>query len=346
MPFSAESAGVAAYAGTFVSSATAGYGEPEYRGKRVAVVVPAYNEEELIGETIESIPEYVCRVYVINDGSKDRTGEIIEAYAKRDPRIVPIHHNPNRGPGAAIISGYSRALSDKVDIVATMDGDGQMDPDHLYKFLDPIVDGTSDFTLGNRLASPEYRGKMSKWRFFGNAMLTLLTKIASGYWSMMDPQNGYTAISCRALERIDFEDMYPRYGYLNDRLVRLNIYGFRIKNISHPAKYGNEKSTIKYGRYIVRVSNLLLRDFLWRLKMKYVIFSFHPLVFFYAFGSVLSLIGLVGGGITLWEKLVWGSPVLFVHGTLSMLVFMMGIMFLSFAMLFDMSQERQNSGWY
>ncbi|QYZ79819.1 glycosyltransferase family 2 protein [Methanofollis formosanus] len=319
---------------------------PRYRGRRVAVVVPAYNEENLIKETLDGIPDYVEKVYAINDGSADRTGAIIDAYAHHDPRIVPIHHDPNRGPGAAIVSGYSRALDDDMDIVATMDGDGQMDPRYLHKFLDPIVDGKCDFTLGNRLISPEYRGTMSKWRFFGNAMLTLLTKIASGYWSMMDPQNGYTAISHRALERIDFEDMYPRYGYLNDRLVRLNLYGFRIKNIPHPAKYGNEKSTIKYGRYIVRVSNLLLRDFLWRLKMKYVVFSFHPLVFFYSFGSVLSMIGLLGGGITLWEKMVWGYPVLFVHGTLSMLVFMMGVMFLSFAMLFDMTQERQNSTWY
>lgn len=317
--------------------------EPDYRGKRVAVVVPAYNEEDLIGETMRSIPGYVARVYVVDDGSKDRTGAIIDAYARHDPRIVPIHHHQNLGPGAAIISGYSRALRDDMDIVATMDGDGQMDPEYLYKFLDPIVDEKSDFTLGNRLMSDKYRGNMSKWRFFGNATLTLLTKIASGYWSMMDPQNGYTAISRRALERIDIEDMYPRYGYLNDRLVRLNIYGFGIKNVPHPAKYGNEKSTIKYGRYIVRVSNLLLQDFLWRIKMKYVVFSFHPLIFFYVFGIVFTVSGLVGGGITLWEKLVWGYPVLFVHGTLSMLVFMMGVMFLSFAMLFDMQAEKYQS---
>ncbi|WP_317296293.1 glycosyltransferase family 2 protein [Methanoculleus nereidis] len=319
---------------------------PRYRGKRIAVVIPAYNEEELIQGTLDGIPDFVARIYVVNDASTDMTGAIIDDYAQHNPRVVPIHQNPNQGPGAAVISGYSRALSDGIDVVATMDGDGQMDPQYLSKFLDPIVDGKCDFTLGNRLGSPEYRGRMSKWRFFGNAMLTFLTKIASGYWSMMDPQNGYTAISRRALESIEFKDMYPRYGYLNDRLVRLNIHGFRIQNIAHPAKYGNEKSTIKYGRYIVRVSNLLLRTFLRRLKMKYVILSFHPLVLFYLFGSILSAIGVVGGAITLWEKLVWGYPVLFVHGALSMLAFMMGVMFLSFAMLFDTVAERQGYGWY
>lgn len=320
--------------------------EPLYRGKRIAVVVPAYNEEKLIQGTLDGIPDFVARIYVVNDASTDMTGAIIDDYAQHNPRVVPIHHNQNQGPGAAIISGYSQALSDGMDIVATMDGDGQMDPQYLPKFLDPIVDGKCDFTLGNRLGSPEYRGRMSKWRFFGNAMLTFLTKIASGYWSMMDPQNGYTAISHRALESIDFKDMYPRYGYLNDRLVRLNIHGFRIQNIAHPAKYGNEKSTIKYGRYIVRVSNLLLRTFLRRLKMKYVILSFHPLVLFYLFGAILLVIGVVGGLITLWEKLVWGYPVLFVHGALSMLAFTMGVMFLSFAMLFDTVAERQSYGWY
>ncbi|WP_255333510.1 glycosyltransferase family 2 protein [Methanocalculus taiwanensis] len=322
-----------------IPSGTAATDGARYRGKRIAVVIPAYNEEKLIQGTLDGIPDFVTRIYVVNDASTDMTGAIIDNYAHYNARVVPVHQNPNQGPGAAVISGYSRALSDGIDIVATMDGDGQMDPQYLSKFLDPIVDGKCDFTLGNRLASSEYRGRMSKWRFFGNAILTFLTKIASGYWSMMDPQNGYTAISRRALKRIEFKDMYPRYGYLNDRLVRLNIHGFRIKNIAHPAKYGNETSTIKYGRYIVRVSNLLLRTFLRRLKMKYVILSFHPLVFFYLFGSILALIGIVGGAIALWEKFVMGYSVLFVHGTLSMLAFMLGIMFLSFAMLFDMQQE-------
>ncbi len=320
--------------------------EPLYRGKRIAVVVPAYNEEDLIAETLDGIPDYVTRVYAVDDGSSDMTGAIINEWGQRDPRIVAIHHNPNQGLGAAIISGYSQAQSDGMDIVATMDGDGQMDPRYLSKFLDPIVEGRCDFTLGNRLGSPEYRGRMSKWRFLGNTILTFLTKIASGYWTMVDPQNGYTAISRRALENIDFKDMYRWYGCANDRLVRLNVHGFQIQNVAHPAIYGNEKSTIKYGHYIVRVSNLLLRNFLWRLKMKYVMSSFHPLVLFYLFGSMLTVIGLVAGGITLWEKLVWGHPVLFVHGVLSLLAFMMGVMFLSFAMLFDMVAERQNYGWY
>jgi glycosyltransferase involved in cell wall biosynthesis len=171
--------------------------EPRYRGKRIAVVVPAYNEEKLIGETLGSIPDYIARVYAVNDGSSDRTGEIMEDYARRDSRIIPIHHNPNRGVGAAITSGYKRAVEDSMDIAAVMAGDNQMDPAQLPSLLDPIVDGRADYTKGNRLISEAFRTGMSRWRSFGNSILTFLTKVASGYWQMMDPQNGYTAISTR-----------------------------------------------------------------------------------------------------------------------------------------------------
>ena len=122
---------------------------------------------------------------------------------------MPIIHEVNKGVGAAIVTGYKRALLDNMDIVAVMAGDNQMDPAFLPHLLDPIIDGKCDYTMGNRLASPEYRKSMSRWRLTGNAILTMLTKIASGYWSMMDPQNGYTAITTRALERMNLDEIYP-----------------------------------------------------------------------------------------------------------------------------------------
>lgn len=165
-----------------------------YRGRKIGVVVPAYNEEMLIGETLSGIPEYVDKIYVVDDGSTDRTAEIVEEFAKKDNRIILIRHEKNRGVGAAIVSGYKKALEDGMDIVAVMAGDNQMDPAFLPDLLDPIVEGKADYAKGNRLLSPEYRRGMSKWRFFGNSILTLLTKIASGYWQMMDPQNGYLSL--------------------------------------------------------------------------------------------------------------------------------------------------------
>ncbi len=318
---------------------------PRYRGNRIAVVVPAYNEELLIGETLAGIPDFVGRVYVIDDYSKDQTREVIEYYAQRDLSIVPIYHEVNRGPGAAIASGYKRAYDDGMDIVATMDGDNQMNPTFLPQLLDPIIDKRCDFTMGNRLVNREFRKGMSNWRFFGNSMLTLLTKIASGYWSMVDPQNGFTAISRRALERINIHSLYPRYGYLNDRLVRLNIWGFRVINIPHPARYGREKSRIKYSTYICRVSWLLLKDFIWRLELKYVALSFHPLVFFYAFGVLFTILAFMLGIYSLFYKFVEDKAI-FVPAILTLILLILGLQSMFFAMFFDMQQEKSDSGWY
>lgn len=318
---------------------------PRYRGSKIAVVVPAFNEELLIGETLRSIPDFVARTYVVNDHSQDKTQDVIDQIAKQDPSLVSIIHEHNMGVGAAIVTGYRRALEDGMDIVAVMAGDNQMDPKFLPDLLNPIVDNKCDYTMGNRLTSPEFRKGMSKWRYFGNAILTLLTKIASGYWQMMDPQNGYTAISKRALERISLDDIYPRYGYCNDLLVRLNVLGFRVINVPHPARYGREKSKIKYSTYICRVSRLLLRDFLWRLKMKYIALSFHPLVFFYIFGAILSVLGIIGGIYSLFHKFVEHGE-FFIPALLSLIAFGLGVQCIFFAMFFDMEQEKMGNGWY
>ena len=315
-----------------------------YREHRIAVVVPAYNEELLIGSTLDTMPAFIDRIYVVDDGSMDETAGRIVEQAARDPRIVPTRHETNRGVGAAIVTGYTAALADGLDIVAVMAGDNQMDPAFLPKLLDPIVDGKADYTVGNRLINPEFRRGMSRWRFAGNAALTLLTKIASGYWQLVDPQNGYTAISRRALETIPLDAIYPRYGYCNAILVRLNVYGFRVMNIPHPARYGLERSSIKYSSYILRLSGLLLKDFLWRLKTKYVVMGFHPLVFYYFFGVVFSIISIVMGVYSLHFKFIQGNPI-FVPAVITILVFGLGAQFLLFAMLFDMQAEK-SSGWY
>ncbi|CCJ37031.1 glycosyltransferase [Methanoculleus bourgensis MS2] len=318
--------------------------EPRYRGKRIAVVVPAYNEEELIGEVLDGIPDYVAKVYAVDDGSADMTGAIIDDYAHRDPRIVAIHHNPNRGVGAAITTGYLQAVEDGMDIAAVMAGDNQMDPAYLPDLLDPIIDGRADYTKGNRLINQAYRKGMPPWRSFGNSLLTFLTKVASGYWQMMDPQNGYTAVSIKTLRTLPLTEVYQGYGYCNHLLIWLNICGCRVSDVAIPARYGREKSKIRYSTYIPRVSKLLLGNFLFRLKTKYIQMGFHPLAFFYAAGAVLAPIGVLGGLIALWEKFVMGYPVLFVHGVLSFLVFMMGMQFLLFAMLFDMQVEKSERG--
>ena len=244
-----------------------------YNGKTVGVVIPAYNEEELIADTIRSIPELADKLYIVNDGSIDRTADIVHSF--NHSRLQCIYHEKNRGVGAAIISGYRRAIQDNIDITVVMAGDNQMDPEHMIKLITPIINGTADYAKGDRLSQPGNKIGMSPWRCFGNWLLTGLTRVASGNWHLNDPQNGYTAISQQVLKQIDIDNVYPGYGYCNDLLVKLMAYDCKIVDIPMPARYGHEKSNIKYSRYIPRVSWLLLRDFLWRLKTKYFTFSKH-----------------------------------------------------------------------
>jgi glycosyltransferase involved in cell wall biosynthesis len=311
-----------------------------YKEHSIGVVIPSHNEENHIKDTIETLPDFIDKIYVVDDGSTDKTAEVVKMLT--DERVHLFQHEVNRGPGAAVVTGYEAALNDEMDVIVKMDGDNQMDPEQLPNLLDPIVEGRADYTKGNRLLSPEYRKGMSKWRFFGNSILTFLTKIGSGYWQMIDPQNGYTAISRRVLERINLDSVYPYYGYLNDILVRLNIYGYRVMDIVMPARYGTERSSIKYSKYIVKVSLMLLRNFFWRLKMKYIVFSFHPLILFYMLGIVLTPIGIFGGLFALYYKYVIGGP-LFIRGVLSLLLFIIGVQFLLFAMLFDMQVNDRES---
>lgn len=184
-----------------------------------------------------------------------------------DRLVVALRHRENTGVGGAIKTGYRNAMADDadVDVAAVMNGDGQMDPAILDRIIAPVVRGDADYAKGNRLRHPEYRRQMSTWRTFGNVLLTGLTRIASGYWRMTDPQNGYTAISRRALDRVAFESLYDEYGFCNHLLVRLNRQGLRIADVPMQAVYGDETSHIRYSSFVPTLSLLLFRSYLGRL---------------------------------------------------------------------------------
>jgi glycosyltransferase involved in cell wall biosynthesis len=313
-----------------------------FQNSLLCVIVPAYNEELLIKETLSAIPASVDKIYAVNDASTDRTRAIIEECARKDPRLITLNHDQNLGVGAAIISGYKQGLQDHMQVFVVMAGDNQMDPEILPALVTPIIQNKADYTKGNRLLSPTYRKGMSTWRFIGNTILTLFTKFSSGYWKLMDPQNGYTAISARALERLNLDTIYPRYGYCNDLLVKLNVFGFRVMDVEMPARYGREQSKIRYAPYIWKVSWLLFKGFLYRLRMKYIVLSFHPVVIFYLFGFVLSFIGFLAGVFTVYYVLIQHGP-LFIRGVLSLLIFALGMQFLSFALMFDIQENREIS---
>jgi glycosyltransferase involved in cell wall biosynthesis len=240
-----------------------------YKNKKIGVVIPAYNEEMFIATVVGRIPEYIDRIYVIDDASTDRTGYVVSKLAISSPRRIRIiRHEQNGGVGKAIMTGYKGCLIDDMDIAVVMAGDNQMNPEQLPRLLDPIAENEADYTAGNRISNLQHMKSMSYWRRLGNLILTWLTRIAAWNFNIWDPQNGYTAVNQRALARLDLDNIYPRYGYCNDILIKLSAIKARIKYIPMPAVYGSEKSKIRYSHYIPTISWLLLKGFFWTTKIR------------------------------------------------------------------------------
>ena len=310
--------------------------------KRVAVVVPAHNEEKLIAETIRGIPEFVDRVYVVDDRSTDGTVAAVRAVG--DPRVELIEHERNLGVGGAIITGYQRALAERVDVTAVMAADAQMDPGDLETLAGAVARGEVDYAKANRLFTGKAWDVIPRYRYLGNAVLSLLTKIASGYWHVADSQSGYTAISLQYLELLDLDRVYKRYGFPNDLLVHLNVWNARVRDYPSRPIYGvGERSGIRLRKVVPTISWLLVKGFFWRMREKYVIRDFHPLVFFYALGLVATLIGL-GLGIAEVVLRILGNHITPATVVLVALLLISGSQFTLFAMWFDMESNRDLGG--
>jgi glycosyltransferase involved in cell wall biosynthesis len=307
--------------------------------KTVAVVVPAFDEEQLIGTTIAGIPELVDRVIVVDDASRD--GTAAAAQTSGDTRVEVITHEQNQGVGAAILTGYRRALEHEVDVTCVMAGDNQMDPADLEAIAGPVARGEVEYAKANRLFTGRAWELIPRNRYLGNAVLSLLTKIASGYWHVADSQAGYTAIGKSTLELLDLDRVYPRYGFPNDMLVHLNVINARVRDVPSRPVYGvGEKSGIRLGRVIPSISWLLTKAFFWRMREKYVIRDFHPLVFFYFFGLLFSVLGLALG-ITETILRIGGNELTVATVVLIALLLIAGLLFTLFAMLFDMESNRE-----
>lgn len=312
-----------------------------FENAKVGIVVPCHNEESQLGRVLETMPEFVDRIYVVDDASEDGTAEIARRYAQARPeRIRFISHTSNQGVGGAIASGYKAALADGIEVTAVMAGDGQMDPEDLPRILAPVVRNECDYAKGNRLFTGDAWQVIPKVRYLGNSLLSLLTKIASGYWHIADSQSGYTAINLPALKRIDWDRMYKSYGQPNDLLVRLNVYNFRVRDVTIRPVYGiGERSGLRPLRMIPKLSWLLFRLFLYRLFQKYVIRDFHPLLFFYAMGMVLFPLGLIMGFYLVAARLVLG-PIASTSALFAAFLTITGLQFLFFAMWFDMDYNK------
>jgi glycosyltransferase involved in cell wall biosynthesis len=307
-------------------------------GKRVAVVVPAHDEEKLIAATIGGIPALVDRIYVVDDGSSDATAE--QASGAGDTRVEVISHDRNRGVGAATVTGYRRALEDGFDVVVVMNGDNQMDAADLPTLVRPVARGELDYAKANRLFTGQAWQLIPRTRYLGNAVLSMLTKIASGYWHVADSQSGYTAIAREMLAQLDLDRIYTRYGFPNDMLVHLNVWNARVRDFPSRPVYGvGERSGIRYRHVVPRISWLLVKGFFWRLWEKYVIRDFHPLVFFYGFGFLATAMGLILGAIEVAYRIA-GYPVTVGTVVLIALLVISGSQFTLFAMWFDMESNK------
>lgn len=310
------------------------------KDKRVAVVVPAHNEETQIETVVTTMPDFVDRIVIVDDRSSDRTAQVAQQLADANDRVELIVHEDNQGVGAAIVTGYRRALDAGDDVIAVMAGDGQMPPDELGDIVDPVIDDVCDYSKANRLATGEAWHVIPRKRFLGNAVLTFLTKIASGYFGVTDSQTGYTAISARTLRMIDLGAMYPRYGYPNDMLVRLNVIKARVRDVPSRPVYGvGEVSGLKISKVLFTIPWMLYKRFWWRMASRYVVRDFHPLVLFYALGSFLLTIGLLAG-LALVIALFGGHHPSAGTAVLVSLAFSSGLLLFLFGMLFDFEHNQ------
>lgn len=230
-----------------------------YRALSVAVIIPAYNEERSVARTIRSVPGFVDHIVVVDDASEDSTTQVAVA-CERSVEIV--RHPRNRGVGAAIVTGYRRALALGLDVAVVMAGDGQMDPEDLPALLDPLAAGRADYCKGNRFGHADVWHTMPRTRLVGNVMLSVATKLTSGYWHVFDSQCGYTAITRCALQVLDLERVFSRYGYPNDVLARLHVAGMRVEDVPVRPVYGPDwHSGIKLYSVIYPVTFVLMRSF-------------------------------------------------------------------------------------
>jgi len=264
-----------------------------YRDKTIAVVVPCYNEATRVGRVIETMPDYVDKIVVIDDCSTDTTSDVVTKYATSDQRITLIRHHENQGVGGAIATGYKWSRDNNIDVAVVMAGDAQMDPADMFALLDAVIVGGVNYAKGNRLIHSRV-GDVPRARLIGNIILSFLTKIASGYWHIADSQTGYTAIDRSALAIIDWDKMYKRYGQPNDLLVTLNVFQFKVRDIPIRPVYNiGEVSNLKIRRVLFTISFLLVRKFLWRLRERYIVRDFHPLVLFYFLAAVLAVLSII-----------------------------------------------------
>lgn len=305
----------------------------------IAVVIPCFKSKETIIQVVSTIPADIQRIYVVDDHCPDGTGKWL-AGNMSDPRLTIIYHKENQGVGGAVITGFKAALADgNVDIIVKIDSDGQMDPSIMHKFVNPILNGVSDYTKGNRFFNVDDALSMPKLRLLGNAGLSFLTKLSSGYWSIMDPTNGYVAIHVNVLQRLPLHKLDKRYFFESDMLFRLNLLKAVVKDIPMEAKYADEVSGLSEIRSTIEFSYKNVNRFFKRVFYNYFLRDFNPASLFFVFGFMFLLFGFTWGGVNWWKSISLSIPATSGTVMLSALPIFMGFQMLLAAFQYDVSSE-------
>ncbi|MCH2223920.1 MAG: glycosyltransferase family 2 protein [Crocinitomicaceae bacterium] len=269
--------------------------------RKIAIVIPAYRVKNKITQVLNSIQDNVNYVIVVDDCCPQESGKLVESQEFPSiEHLEVIFHQENKGVGGAVVTGYKRALELGCDVVVKVDGDGQMDLDYLPKLIAPILSGESDYAKGNRFVDFKMLRQMPKIRLIGNSILSFLLKAVSGYWNIMDPTNGYTAIGKEALKNINLEKLSERYFFESDMLINLNIHKRAVKDIPIPAKYDDEESSLSVTKIIFQFPFYLMRGGCRRIFLKYYIYDFNMASIYLIFGIPLLIWGTSFGLYQWW----------------------------------------------
>ena len=262
-----------------------------FNEQTIGVVIPSYKVRKFLKKVVSNLPEYIDYIIVVDDACPEKSFQVVEEMEK----VVFVKRRVNSGVGAAVISGYKKALELDIDIVVKIDGDGQMNNNYIPSLILPLIQGKVDYTKGNRFRDFKALRDMPKVRLFGNSILSFLSKVSSGYWSIMDPTNGFTAISKETIESLDLDQVSERYFFESDMLINLNINNKVVKDISMPAQYGEEESSLNVKRVIYQFPPKILKGFFKRIFYKYFVYNFDMCSIYILTGLPLLLFGIIFG---------------------------------------------------
>lgn len=279
----------------------------EVTAQRIAVVVPCFRVGDAVLDVVAAMPGCVERIYIVDDACPLGSGSRLRQEC-RDPRVQVIEHTENQGVGGALVSGYRQALEDGFDVVVKIDGDGQMDPALVARFVAPILAGDADYTKGNRFHDLQALEQMPRMRLFGNAVLSFFAKASSGYWDIFDPTNGYTAIHAEALSRLPLEKLSRRYFFETDMLFRLGTLGAVVEDVPMQARYADETSNLRISRVLFPFLVGHARNFAKRLFYRYVLRDFSIASVELLLGMALLAFGVVHGLVHWIDGMRTGIP--------------------------------------